>query len=106
MIWESNDQVNEIASKYSIVILNIACDPKVGQNKKLPTSAWLVHYLDMKKDSDHYEDFYDIVMGSRVDIFDCYYDKIGSKRLKSIGYTSGNIHPGQFNTKAYLAASR
>ena len=106
MIWESNDAVNEAAEKYAVTLLEVACSPDRAQNKKLPTSAWLIHYLDMKKDSDHFEDFYDIVMGNMVDIFDCYYDKIGSKRLKKIGFTNGNISPGQFDTRAYIKASQ
>ena len=54
---------------------------------------------------EHYEDHYDIVMGTKVNIFDCYYDKIG-KRLKSIGYTGGSVNPSQFDTKAYLKTSK
>ena len=106
MIWESNDEMQKVKDEYRVTILNVACDLNVAQNKKLPTNACLVHYLDMKKGEEHYSDHYDIVMGNRVDIFDCYYDKLGSKHLKAIGFCGGTVSPGNFNTKAYLAGSK
>ena len=106
MIWESNDEVAKVKDEYRVTILNVACNPELSKNKKLPTNACLVHYLDMKKGEEHYSDHYDIVMGNRVDIFDCYYDKLGSKHLKSIGFTGGTIAPGNFNTGAYLKGSQ
>ena len=87
MIWESNDEVGKVKDKYSLTVLHVGCTRKEAENKKLPTNSYLVHYLDMKKGSEHYEDHYDVVMGTKVNIFDCYYDKIGS-RLKSIGFLS------------------
>ena len=104
MIWESNDEVAQLKEKYSLVVLNVACTLEEAKNKKLPTNSYLVHYLDMKKDAEHYEDHYDIVMGTKVNVFDCYYDKIG-KRLKSIGFTGGSVNPSQFDSKAYLKKS-
>ena len=104
MIWESNDEVGKVKDKYSLTVLHVACTRKEAENKKLPTNSYLVHYLDMKKGSEHYEDHYDIVMGTKVNVFDCYYDKIG-KRLKSIGYTGGTVSPTQFDTKSYLKKS-
>tara|TARA_B100000927_G_scaffold269303_1_gene244657 strand:- start:355 stop:672 length:318 start_codon:yes stop_codon:yes gene_type:complete len=105
MIWESNDEVAQVKDKYSLTILNAGCSLQDAQNKKLPTNSYLVTYLDMKKGSEHYEDHYDIVMGTKVNIFDCYHDKIG-KRLKAIGYTGGSVNPSQFDTKAYLKTSK
>ena len=104
MIWESNDEVGKVKDKYSLTVLHVVCTRKEAENKKLPTNSYLVHYLDMKKGSEHYEDHYDVVMGTKVNIFDCYYDKIGS-RLKSIGFTGGSVNPSQFDTKAYLKKS-
>ena len=104
MIWESNDEVGKVKDKYSLTVLHVACTRKEAENKKLPTNSYLVHYLDMKKGSEHYEDHYDVVIGTKVNIFDCYYDKIGS-RLKSIGFTGGSVNPSQFDTKAYLKKS-
>ena len=104
MIWESNDEVGKVKDKYSLTVLHVGCTRKEAENKKLPTNSYLVHYLDMKKGSEHYEDHYDVVMGTKVNIFDCYYDKIGS-RLKSIGFTGGSVNQSQFDTKAYLKKS-
>ena len=104
MIWESNDEVGKVKDKYSLTVLHVGCTRKEAENKKLPTNSYLVHYLDMKKGSEHYEDHYDVVMGTKVNIFDCYYDKIGS-RLKSIGFTGGSVNPSQFDTKEYLKKS-
>ena len=106
MIWESNDEIAQVKDKYTITILHTACDPSLAQSKKLPTNACIVHYLDMKKGEEHYSDHYDIVIGSKVDIFDCYYDKLGSKHLKAIGFCGGTVSPGNFDTKSYLAGSQ
>ena len=105
MIWDSNEEVNQTASKYSVTIPHIACEPDAAKNKKLPTNACIVHYLDMKKGDEHFSDHYDIVMGNKVDIFDCYYDKLGKRKLKSIGWTQGNVKPGLFDKARYLKAS-
>lgn len=106
MIWNSNEEIASIKDKYTVILLHSACDYAVSRSKKLPTNACLVHYLDMKKGEEHYSDHYDIVMGSKVNIFDCYYDKIGSKHLKSIGFCGGTVSPGNFNIITYLAASK
>ena len=106
MIWESNDEIAQVKDKYTVTILHTACDASLSRNKKLPTNACIVHYLHMKKGEEHYSDHYDIVMGGKVNIFDCYYDKLGSKHLKDIGFCGGTVSPGNFDTKAYLAASQ
>ena len=106
MIWDSNEEVNSTATKYSVTLLHIACSPETANSKKLPTNACLVHYLDMKKGEEHYSDHYDIVMGNRVDIFDCYYDKLGKNKLKAIGWTQGNGSPGLFDKARYLKANK
>ena len=70
MIWNSNEEIASIKDKYTVILLHSACDYAVSRSKKLPTNACLVHYLDMKKGEEHYSDHYDIVMGSKVNIFD------------------------------------
>jgi len=102
MIWASNDEVQDTAAQYSITILNIACKIEASRDKKLPTNALLVHYLDLEKDGEHLVDTYDIVMGSKVDTFDCYYDKLGKNKLKAIGFCGGTVRPQQFDSKSYL----
>ena len=51
-----------------------------------PTDSYITHYVH--DDKDHY----DLVRGSKVKIFDMYYDKFKSG-LKSIEYGSGNVKP-------------
>ena len=76
MIWDSNDEIGAMQEKYSLIFLNIDCDRKLSENKKLPTNAWIVTYLDKKKDSDEVKESHDIVMGIKMDVFNCYYDKL------------------------------
>ena len=106
MIWEGNQEIEEVADKYQLTFLHIDCTSDKKLDKKLPTNAWIVTYLDRKDGSEEFADHYDIVMGSKVNIFDCYYDKLGSKHLKAIGFCGGTISPGNFDTKAYLASSK
>ena len=75
MIWDSNDEIGAMQEKYSLIFLNIDCERKLSENKKLPTNAWVVTYLDKKKDSDEVKESHDIVMGVKMDVFNCYYDK-------------------------------
>ena len=49
MIWDSNDEIGAMQEKYSLIFLNIDCDRKLSENKKLPTNAWIVTYLDKRK---------------------------------------------------------
>ena len=59
MIWESNDEMGQVKDKYSLTVLNVNATKEQTQNKKLPTNSYVVHYLDMKKGSEHYEDHED-----------------------------------------------
>ena len=49
MIWESNEEVANLKDKYRVTVLHHACEVSKAHDKKLPTNACLVHYLDMKK---------------------------------------------------------
>ena len=53
MIWESNDEMGQVKDKYSLTVLNVNATKEQTQNKKLPTNSYVVHYLDMKKGSEH-----------------------------------------------------
>ena len=107
MIWTSNNEVQTTAEKYDIKILEANCEPSKAQNKQLPTNSYLVTYLDMNPGASQYSHHYDIVTGKRVDIFDCYYDKLGkdSRRLLSIEWTDGTVNPKFFCAKSYLKQS-
>ena len=107
MIWDSNDEIGAMQEKYSLIFLNIDCDRKLSENKKLPTNAWIVTYLDKKKDSDEVKESHDIVMGIKMDVFNCYYDKLrDGTKLKEIGWCQGNCQPNLFDQKSYLKTSK
>jgi hypothetical protein len=68
-----------------MIILFQECDPNLSKDKTLPRDSYLVSYL--KKD----ELSYDISRGSKVELFDYYYDNYGN--VQSIEWTSGIVNP-------------
>ena len=80
-VWAKNDDVPEKQDKYGIVVLEIDCDKKLADNPKLPRNSYIVTYM-----TDGVE-HHDIIIGLKVNIFDCYYDSLGKGSLKSIEYT-------------------
>ena len=57
-----------------------------------PTDSYIAHYIHDEKDH------YDLVRGTRVKIFDMYYDQFKSG-LKSIEYGFGNVKPNLWGYK-------
>ncbi len=69
-------------------ILHKQCDKSLSKDKTLPRNSYVVKYLLEK------EIKYDIVQsGSRVEIFDFYYDTYGKGSLMEISWTEGTINP-------------
>ena len=100
MIWEGNQEIEEVADKYALTFLHIDCTSDKKKDKKLPTNAWIVTYLE--DDAPHH----DIVMGVKMDVFNCYYDKLrDGKRIRDIGWCDGGISPPLFDKKSYLKTS-
>ena len=90
MIWEGNQEIEEVADKYQLTFLHIDCTSDKKKDKKLPTNAWIVTYLDRKDGSEEFTDHYDIVMGVKMDVLNCYYDKLrDGKRIRDIGLCDG-----------------
>ena len=58
-----------------------------------PTDSYIAHYIH--NDKDHY----DLVRGTRVKIFDMYYDKF-KKELKEINWGKGTISPKVWGYKS------
>ena len=74
-----------------IRILHEDCDPTLADDKSLPTSAFLITYIEDGREK------YDIAMcNKQVELFDHYYDKY-KKNLKSFTQTAGNIKPKLYN---------
>ena len=46
MIWEGNQEIEEVADKYALTFLHIDCTSDKKKDKKLPTNAWIVTYLE------------------------------------------------------------
>ena len=106
MIWEGNQEIEEVSDKYSLTFLHIDCSKDKADDKKLPTNAWIVTYLDRKDGSEEFTDHYDVVMGVKMDVFNCYYDKLrDGSRIKHIGWCNGGISPPLFDKKSYLKTS-
>lgn len=68
-------------------IIHEDCDPRLADDRSLPTSSFLVEYVLDKKIH------YDIVMSTKqVEIFDYYWDKY-REDLLSFNQTQGRINP-------------
>ena len=69
-------------------IIHKDCDKTLAKDTSLPINSYLVTYItkDIEK--------YDIVQaGSKVEIFDNYYDEYGKGALKEIKWTDGKVNP-------------
>ena len=92
IIWSKKEK-EESKEKYGceIVIENGSLNEVRTTNA--PTDSYIAHYIH--GDKDHY----DLVRGTRVKIFDMYYDKFKGD-LKSIEYGSGNVKPNLWGYRA------
>jgi hypothetical protein len=68
-----------------INIIHRECDKSVAKDKKLPTDSYIVGYI---KDGNL---TYDIARGTKVELFDHYYDNF--RCVKSIEWTDGVVNP-------------
>lgn len=74
-------------------VIHEDCDPTLSDDKYLPTSAYLVEYI--QGETSHF----DIVStGKKVEIFDHYYDKY-KKDLINITQTEGRANPKLYGYK-------
>ena len=99
-VWESNDDVPKKENEYNINLLEANCDLEMGKNKKLPRNSYIVSY--MANGVVHY----DIIVGDKTNIFDCYYDSLGKGSIQSIMYTDGQVPAKLFSKKKYLNSNR
>ena len=72
-----------------MTILHKECNPSLAKDKSLPRDSYLVAYI---KDENL---VYDIARGSRVELFDYYYDKY--RNVNSISWTSGTMNPKTYD---------
>jgi|TARA_B100000927_G_C16375953_1_gene433470 hypothetical protein len=70
-------------------ILHEKCDPKAGDNPKLPYNSYIIEYMEGDKT------FYDVAVGDKaVEIFDYYYDK--SSKFVDMRQSGGLVNPKQW----------
>ena len=92
-IWSAEERKN-ISSNYGCQLLVDDANEEQVQERKLPTDTMIVSYKTEGKIHR------DLVRGSKVNIFDLYYDKFGKGALQKIDYGHGTINPGQWGYKA------
>ena len=74
-----------------VTVIHNGCDISASKDKSLPTTAWL---MSCKLEDKEWND---IVMGTRVSVFDSYYDAFGKNVIQKMDWTSGNISPISWN---------
>jgi len=74
-------------------ILHQDCDPTLGEDRSLPTNAFLIEYLQ-----DGLTKFDIVIAGKKVDIFDHYYDNYRGD-FKNMTQAQGRINPKLWGNK-------
>jgi len=92
VLWTKEEREN-CKSKYSCEIIVDNGSYTDVCTKKAPIDASIVKYMYEEKIC------FDLTRGTRINIFDMYYDKVGLN-LKSIDYGHGNIKPNIWGYKA------
>lgn len=81
------------SAQYGCDILLQKTTLEQAKDKNFPNDAYLIWY----KDND--EDCIDLVRGSRVRIFDMYYDKYGPGSVQKIDFGYGRVSPKMWGYK-------
>lgn len=68
------------------------CDRAAAEDKGLPNNTYLITYFN-----DEGTVKYDIAQGTKVDIFNMYYDKY--KNVQGMDWTAGTINPKLYGYK-------
>ncbi len=79
-----NAEQIKILEGYSIRILSQNCSPEVAKDKSLPRDSYLMLLNDGEVS------WFDIVKGTRSDIFDAYYDMFGGV-IQFMKWTDGTV---------------
>jgi len=88
----SSDEKKQISTYGCQLLVENATKEQV-EDKKVPTDAMIVTYKTEEKVHQ------DLCRGSKINIFDLYYDKFGKGSLISIDWGHGNIKPSQWGYK-------
>ena len=91
--WSSEEKTN-LPSKYGCTILLEKASIEQLKDPSWPLDAYIIKY---KIDDKIYMD---LCRGSRVKIFDLYYDKFGTGVIQDIGWGYGKINPKLWGYKS------
>ena len=91
-IW-SKEEKERVGSEYGCDIVIEDGSIEDVSTKKAPTDAYIIQYLHEDKVR------YDLTRGTKVTIFDMYWDKFKGG-LQSIGYGNGGIKPNLWGYQA------
>ena len=86
--WDKKEK--DAISDYGCELLVENADQKELRKTNYPSDAMIVTYK--VKDKVHF----DLCRGSKVNIFDLYYDKFGKGSLQGIDFVYGNINPSMW----------
>lgn len=91
--WTPEDK-KQISSRYGCEILFERTTHQQIKNPSLPNDAYIVIYRVNN------ETFMDLCRGSRVKIFDMYYDKFGPGSVQKIDFGYGRTNPKLWGYKS------
>ena len=92
LTWSAEEK-EQCQTRYGCEIIMDNSSLESVRTKKAPTDSYIVKYLYKDKVC------FDLTRGTKVDIFDMYYDKF-KNNLKSIEYGGGNIKPAMWGYKS------
>tara|TARA_Y100000992_G_scaffold290143_1_gene245378 strand:+ start:1511 stop:1828 length:318 start_codon:yes stop_codon:yes gene_type:complete len=84
-VWTPTEK-ESLKEKYGCEILVERANLEQLESTNFPTDSYIVKYKIEE------ETFHDLTRGTKVKLFDMYYDKFG-KGIESINYGKGNIKP-------------
>jgi len=86
----TENQIIDMKSN-GVTVIHNGCDISASKDRGLPTTAWL---MSCKLEDKEWND---IVMGTRVSVFDSYYDAFGKNVIQRMDWTSGTVNPTSWN---------
>lgn len=90
----SEEEKKDLPPKYGCNILLENASIEQLKDKSWPTDAYIITY-NLNK-----ETYKDLCRGSRVKIFDLYYDKFGKNVIKNIDFGYGTVSPKLWGYKS------
>ena len=86
----TENQISDMKEN-GVTVIHNGCDISASKDRGLPTTAWL---MSCKLEDKEWND---IVMGTRVSVFDSNYDAFGKNVIQRMDWTSGTVNPTSWN---------